>query len=132
MKKISLFQLGILLSIIAVVWLAYSFSEAEKTLQSFTIERQQTVEMKIELNESGIGYYKTFIPNFDKSEIFVQILDPTNSILEDKKIQTKLAVNYFDFKKTGEYKIKITNVSEDSIITEIEFGDSNESELQHP
>ena len=132
MKKLSLFQLGSLLSVIAVVWLAYSFSEAEKTFQSFTIEAQQSVDMEIELKDSGIGFYQTYMPNFDRNEVFIQILGPADSILVDKKIQTKLAVNYFDFKKGGEYTIKLTNLSNNQLNIEIEFGDSNESELQNP
>ena len=67
--------------------------------------------------------------NLLDEEIFVQILDPNENVIQEQIIQTKMSVGYFDFDKNGEYTIKITNISKNSIDIEIEFGNTNSQKM---
>jgi len=53
-------------------------------------------------------------------------------MIVDKKIETKKAVNYFDFNDTGIYIMKLTNLSTNSILVESEIGNVNDSGIRNP
>jgi len=132
LNKLSLFKIGLILTIIGAVWLGVVFWQAEKVSESYNLEPAQTVTLDIMLQNSGIAFYKIFIPNFVGDSVFIQILDSNENILEDKQIETKLAVNYFNFDYSGKYTLKATNLSEDVKIIEVEFGDMNITEMRIP
>jgi hypothetical protein len=127
-----MFKVGLILTIIGTVWLGVVFWQTEKVSESFNLEPAQTITLDIMLQDSGIAFYKIFIPNFAADAVFVQILDSNENILEDKRIETKMAVNYIDFDYSGKYTLKATNLSEDTKIIEIEFGDMNITEMRIP
>jgi hypothetical protein len=127
-----MFKVGLILTIIGTVWLGVVFWQTEKVSESFNLEPAQTITLDIMLQDSGIAFYKIFIPNFAGDAVFVQILDSNENILEDKRIETKMAVNYIDFDYSGKYTLKATNLSEDTKIIEIEFGDMNITEMRIP
>lgn len=132
MRYITIFKIGLALIVLGIVWVGFSFSNAEKVSQSFHLEKEQTEVMEIALQNNGMGYYKTFITEFSKNPIFIQVLSPTGNVIEDKKIETKMAVNYFKYDKGGEYTLKITNISNTPVSVNLEFGDTNLSELRLP
>jgi hypothetical protein len=132
LKKLSMFKFGLFLSIIGAVWLGVVFWQAEKVSESFNLEPAQTVTLDIMLPGSGIAFYKIFIPDFTGDALFVQILDSNENILVDKRIETKMAVNYFDFDYGGKYTLKATNLSKDTKIIEVEVGDMNITEMRIP
>jgi hypothetical protein len=132
LKKLSLFKLGLVLAIIGAVWIGIVFLKAEKVFESYDLKPAQTITLDVQLQDVGIGFYRIFIPDFAGDVLFVQILDPNGNILADKRIETKMAVNYFDFEYDGKYVLKATNLSEDSKIVEIEFGDTNSTEMKIP
>lgn len=127
-----MFKIGLILTIIGAVWLGVIFWQTEKISESFNLEPAQTVTLDIMLQDSGIAFYKIFMPDFAGDAVFVQILDSNENILVDKRIETKMAVNYFDFDYSGKYTLKATNLSEDTKIIEIEFGDMNITEMRIP
>ena len=108
------------------------FLEAEKVFESYDLSPSQTIILDVQLQDAGIGFYRILIPDFAGDALFVQILDPNGNILADKRIETKMAVNYFDFEYDGKYVLKATNLSENLKIVEIEFGDTNSSEMRIP
>ena len=108
------------------------FFEADKVFESYDLNPSQTITLDVQLQDSGVGFYRILIPDFAGDALFVQILDSNGNILADKRIETKMAVNYFDFKYNGKYILKATNLSEDLKIVEIEFGDTNSSEMRIP
>ena len=69
------------------------------------------------------------MPEFAGEEIFVQILDTKENVIAEQMVQTKLSVGYFDFNEDGEYTIKITNIAENSIDVQIEFGNTNSQKM---
>ena len=131
MKKPSLFKIGLILSIIGVVFVGYGFYEGEKISQTFLLDTKQTESLDLRLQDSGIGFYKISIPNLGDS-VFIQIVDSRHTVLADKKIETKTAVNYFDFENSDVYTIKVTNLSDHQISVQIEFGDTNLSQIRYP
>ncbi len=131
MKKPSLFKIGLILSIICVVFIGYGFYEGEKISQTFLLDTEQTESLDLRLQDSGIGFYKISVPDLGDS-VFIQIVDSQHNVLADKKIETKTAVNYFDFENSNVYTLKVTNLSDHQISVEIEFGDTNLSQIRYP
>lgn len=130
--KLSLFHIGLLVSMVGIAFCAYFFIDAEKSNTSFTLDAAQTKSTDIYLQPNDIGFYKVYTPNFKGDAVFIQILDPLNNIITDKKIETKMAINYFDIIKDGSYEIKATNLSQNSIYLEIEFGQTNSKQINYP
>ncbi len=128
--KFSLFKIGLILTILGVIWIAYTFSENQKISQSWTLDTSQTKILGVDLIGEDIGFYKISLPSLEDS-VFVQIQNSKGSIIADKKIETKSAVNYFDFRDSGVYTIKVTNLSENSLIVDVEFGQTNVSEIRY-
>jgi hypothetical protein len=62
----------------------------------------------------------------------VQILDQNQNIISDEIVETKMSVGYFDFEEGGTYVAKITNISNEQINLEVEFGDTNGREMIMP
>ncbi len=131
MKKPSLFKIGLILSVIGVVFVGYGFSEGEKIAQTFLLDTEQTESLDLRLQDSGIGFYKISVPDLGDS-VFIQIVDSQHNVLADKKIETKTAVNYFDFENSNVYTLKVTNISDHQISVQIEFGDINLSQIRYP
>lgn len=131
MKRPSLFQIGLILSVIGVFWIGFVFYDGEKISQNFYLNFEQTKSFDLKLQNSGIGFYKISVPNLGDF-VFIQIIDSDGNIITDKKIGTKTAVNYFDFVNSGVYTVKITNISEHPILVDLEFGNTNVSEIRIP
>ena len=131
MKTPSLFKIGLILSVIGIVFVGYGFSEGEKISQTFLLDTKQTNSIDLRLQDSGIGFYKISIPDLGDS-VFVQIADSQNNVLADKKIETKTAVNYFGFENSDVYTLKVTNLSDHQISVQIEFGDTSASQIRYP
>jgi hypothetical protein len=130
-KKPSLFKIGLILSIICIVFVGYGFYEGEKISQTFLLDTEQTESLDLRLQDSGIGFYKISVPDLGDS-VFIQIVDSQHNVLADKKIETKTAINYFDFENSNVYTLKVTNLSDHQISVQIEFGDINLSQIRYP
>ena len=131
MKRPSFFKIGLILSIISVIWIGFAFLDSEKISQSFHLSTAQTLSFDLELKNQGIGFYKISMQN-SKDSVMIQILDSRENIIADKKIETKMAVNFFDFQYSGVHTIKITNLSDHSIPIIVEFGNTNVSNMTNP
>ena len=128
--KLSLFKIGLILTVLGVILSAYTFSENHKISQSLTLDTTQTKTLDVDLIGEDIGFYKISLPSLGDS-VFVQIQNSKESVITDKKIETKSAVNYFDFRDSDIYTIKVTNLSENSLIVDVEFGQTNVSEMKY-
>ena len=54
------------------------------------------------------------------------------NVIKEQKINTKFLVSYFDFNKDGTYTIKVSNISENQVNVQIEFGDTNSQKMIVP
>ena len=127
--KVSFFKLGLGLIIIGSIWISFTFSEHEKTQEMTFLKQSDSVKLNLEFTGSDIGYYKIYMPEFEGDEVFVQIRDNKDNVIQEEKIQTKMSVGYFDFKEDGIYTIKIINISKDQIQIQIEFGNTNSQKM---
>ena len=64
--------------------------------------------------------------------IYTKIHDPQGNVIFDKKIETKMRIDYFKIKENGTYTIEIKNLSEHSLETDLGFGFFNTFELIIP
>ena len=127
--KISPFKIGLVLVIIGMVGVSLIFNETEKTHDSVLLKESNSFKTKSEFIGSDIGYYKFYMPEFSGEEIFVQILDTKDNIIQEQKVQTKMSVGYFDFSENGIYTLKVTNISKNLINLQIEFGNTNSQKM---
>ena len=128
MKNVAM-KVGLIMVVIGTIWTSFIFNETEKIHDSVLLKESNSFETKTELIDSDIGYYKFYMHEFSGNEIFVQVLDTKNNIIQEQKIQTKMSVGYFDFNENGTYTLKVSNISEDPIDIQIEFGDTNSQKM---
>ena len=127
--KISPFKIGLVLVIVGMVWTAFIFDETEKKYDSSILKESNSFEVKSQFFGIDIGYYKLYMPEFAGEEVFIQILDPKDNVIAEQIVKTKLSVAYFDFNEDGEYTIKITNIVQNQIDVQIEFGNTNSQKM---
>jgi len=127
--KVSPFKISLILVIIGMIWVSLIFNDTEKIHDSILLKQSNSIEVKSEFSGVGIGYYKLYMPEFAGEEVFVQILDTSDNVIEEQKIHTKMSVGYFDFSENGIYKVKITNISKNPINLQIEFGNTNSQKM---
>lgn len=127
--KASLFRIGLALVIVGIVWISLVFAEAEKTHVISTIKQAGSVEVKMEFSGTGIGFYRVHMPEFAGNEVFVQIRDPGNNVIQEQRVQTRMSVGYFEFGQDGRYSAILTNVSEDPVAVDAEIGETDSQEM---
>ncbi|MFQ5476917.1 MAG: hypothetical protein ACE5DT_07805 [Nitrosopumilus sp.] len=130
--KVSLFKIGLVLVVVGVIWISIVFAEAEKIQEQTTLKQSRSFETKSEFTGAGIGFYKVYMPEFSGQEVFVQILDVKDNVIQEQIIQTKMSVGYFDFSEDGTYTVKVTNLAKSQVDLEIEFGDTNSKNMTPP
>ena len=130
--NLTLFKLGLVVTVIGILWTGFEFSNGEKISKNFNLFEKQTDTLDIELLNSGIGFYKITVPEFERDSLFIQVLEPNENIIVDKKIETKMSVNFFEFKNDGSYFLKITNLSNKPVKLQVEFGDTNSLQMKIP
>tara|TARA_B110000014_G_scaffold160763_1_gene113299 strand:+ start:456 stop:947 length:492 start_codon:yes stop_codon:yes gene_type:complete len=130
--KISAFKVGLVLVVIGMIWVSVIFNETEKNHEETILKKSNSVESKLEFSGVDIGYYKVYMPEFTNENVFVQILDKNLNVIQEQKVNTKFSVAYFDFDEDGVYTIKISNISENSINLQIEFGNTHSQKMVAP
>ncbi len=130
--KISPLKIALVLVVIGMIWVSVIFNETEKNHEKILLEKSNSIESKLEFSGIGIGYYKIYMPEFENENVFVQVLDKNSNIIHEQKVNTKFSVAYFDFVKDGVYTIKVSNISENAINLQIEFGDTHSQKMQAP
>ena len=128
--KPTLFKISIGLMVVGMTWLGFLMMNSHNMTEDFVLNIAQTGAIEISLNDD-IGFYKVGLPELGNSA-FVQILDPNGNIISDKKLETKLAINYFDITQNGIYTLKITNISDISLPIEIQIGQIDTNEFRYP
>ena len=115
--------------VIGAVWISLVFGETEKIHDEVFLKQSNSFELETEFYGEEIGYFKVYMPEFSGEEVFVQILDTKENVIQEQKIQTKMSVGYFDYTEDGSYSVKVTNISKNPVKLLIEFGDTNSKEM---
>ncbi len=127
--KVSLLKLGLGLTIIGIIWISFIFAETEKIQDAILLKQSNSFELKLEFTGTDIGFYRVLMPEFSGEEIFLQILDTKDNVIQEQNIHTKMSVGYFDFNEDGTHTIKVTNISKNQINVQIEFGNTNSLQM---
>ena len=112
-----------------MIWISFVFLQGDRISEEIVLKSSDSHDVELSFVGKGVGYYKIFIPQFARDQIFVQILDKNLNVMSEKSVQTKMSVGYFDFEKSGTYSIKITNPTEKQINLQVEFGDANSENM---
>ena len=127
--KISLLKLGLGLTIIGIIWISFIFVETEKIHDTILLKQSNSFELKLQFTGADIGFYRVYMPEFSGEEVFLQILDTKDNVIQEQNIHTKMSVGYFDFNENGTHTIKVTNISKNQINLQIEFGNTNSLQM---
>jgi len=127
--KVSLFKLGLGLTIIGIIWISFIFVETEKTYDTILLKQSDSFELNSEFEGVDIGFYRVYMPEFAGEEVFVQILDTKDNVIQEEQVQTKMSVGYFDFNEDGTHTVKVTNISKNQINLQVEFGNTNSQQM---
>ncbi|KFM17524.1 hypothetical protein SCCGRSA3_00362 [Marine Group I thaumarchaeote SCGC RSA3] len=130
--KVSLFKIGLVLVIVGMVWISVIFADTQKIQEQATLKQSSSFEIKSQFTGTDIGFYKVYMPEFSGQEVFVQILDVKDNVIQEQIIQTKMSVGYFDFSEDGTYTVKVANLAKSQVDLEIEFGDTNSKNMTSP
>ena len=112
-----------------MVWTALIFDESEKVFDTVLLKENRSFELKSEFVGEDIGFYKIHMTEFTGEEIFIQILDTKDNVIQEEKIQTRMSVGYFNFDEDGTYKVKVTNISKTPVDLQLEFGNTNSKKM---
>lgn len=121
-----------MLSAIGMIWISFVFLQGDRISEEIVLKPISSYDMEMNFDGKGIGYYKVFMPEFARDQVFVQILDNNLNIISEESIQTKMSVGYFDFEKSGTYTVKITNPSENQVDLQFELGDASSETMIPP
>jgi hypothetical protein len=132
MRKLTSFKIGLSLMVIGSIWVALAFSTTEKISQDLSIGTKESINLYLDLKDKGLGFYKIIIPSYSKETLLVKVLDPQGNMIDLKRIETKMSVNYFEFNYAGRYTLEITNLSENPIQIDAEFGNTKAAEFTFP
>ncbi len=127
--KVSLLKLGLGLTIVGIIWISFIFVETEKTNDIILLKQSDSFELTSEFTGVDIGFYRVYMPEFTGEEVFVQILDTKDNLIQEEKIHTKMSVGYFDFNEDGTHTVKVTNISKNQINLQVEFGNTNSLQM---
>ncbi len=122
-------KLGLGLTIIGIIWISFIFVETEKIQDTILLKQSNSFELKLEFTGADIGFYRIYMPEFSGEEVFLQILDTKDNVIQEEEIHTKMSVGYFDFNEDGTHTVKITNISKNQINLQVEFGNTNSLQM---
>ena len=114
-----------------IISLSIIFFEGDRISEEFLLKSADSKQFKLNFKGNDIGYYKIFMPEFAGSGVFVQILDQNFNVVSDGVVETKMSVGYFDYQE-GQYLAKITNISDQNMNLELEFGETNSQQMIIP
>lgn len=126
------FIIGVFVLIGGLIWTWLVFYDGINESGATILDFQESKSFEIELTGKGIAYYKIANMNYNQNVLFVQVLDPSNNIIAEQKIHTKMSVNYFDYDAYDNYVIRITNLSEQKTEFTLEYGKTNDDKLIFP
>lgn len=122
--SLSAFKIGMILVVLGSIWTVGVFSNSIKESKNIILDRLDSSRISIDLNGNGLGFY-IISSNQYNNILLAKILDSQENYIEMKRITNKLTVNYFQFDRTGEYTLEITNFGDKSVEITTEIGDTD-------
>jgi hypothetical protein len=120
---LSVFRIGVILVLIGAVWTGIVFSGTTKESKNIILDRLDSSRISVDLNGNGLGFYIISSNAYD-NVLLAKILDSQGNYIEMKRITNKLTVNYFQFDRTGEFTLELTNFADKPVELTTEIGDT--------
>ena len=120
---LSVFRIGVILVLIGAVWTGIVFSGTIKESKNIILDRLDSTRISADLSGNGLGYYIISSNTYD-NVLLAKILDSQGNYIEMKRITNKLTVNYFQFDRTGEFTLEITNFGDKPVELTTEIGNT--------
>jgi hypothetical protein len=120
---LSVFRIGVILVLIGAVWTGIVFSGTIKESKNIILDRLDSSRMSVDLNGNGLGFYIISSNTYDNI-LLAKILDSQGNYIDMKRITNKLTVNYFQFDRTGEFTLELTNFADKPVELTTEIGDT--------
>ena len=120
---LSVFRLGIILVLIGAVWTGIVFSGTIRESKNIILDRLDSTRISVDLSGNGLGFYIISSNTYD-NVLLAKILDSQGNYIDMKRITNKLTVNYFQFDRTGEFTLEITNFSDKPVEITTEIGNT--------
>jgi hypothetical protein len=120
---LSAFRVGIIFVLIGAVWTGIVFSGTIKESKNIILDRLDSTRISVDLNGNGLGYYVISSNAYDNI-LLAKILDSQGNYIEMKRITNKITVNYFQFDRTGEFTLEITNFADKPVELTAEIGNT--------
>ena len=132
MRVISALNFGVMLFLVGIAGIVFVNASSDEGKEIIELRDTYIIDEFPIIESQDAGFYKITINNFDGNNIFVHIFDSKQNIIHDKKIETKVSVNYFEIDSNEEYKIVLTNLSERKTELIFEYGNLNYSKIILP
>ena len=120
---LSIFRIGIILVLIGAVWTGIIFSGTIKESKNVILDRLDSARISADLSGSGLGFYIVSSNTYD-NVLLAKILDSQGDYIDMKRITNKVTVNYFQFDRTGEFTLEVTNFSDKPVEITTEIGNT--------
>lgn len=120
---LSAFRIGIIFVLIGATGTGIVFSGTVKESKNVILDRLDSTRISVDLNGKGLGYYIISSNAYD-NVLLAKILDSQENYIEMKRITNKLTMNYFQFDRTGEFTLEITNFTDKPVELTMEIGDT--------
>ncbi len=120
---LSVFRVGIIFVVIGAIWTGIVFSNTAKESKNIILDRLDSDRISVDLNGNGLGFY-IISTNGYNNVLLAKILDSQGNYIDMKRITNKLTVNYFQFDKTGEFTLEVTNFADKPGELTMEIGDT--------
>lgn len=129
--KITLFRIGLALTLLGSIWLAMVFSDATKSFESSLLGSSESGTNAVTLNGNGIGFYLISSDSY-QNNLVAKIVDSHGNYLDIKKITNKITVNYFLFEHGDTITLEVTNLSQNPVHVSTTIGDTRSAENTIP
>jgi len=122
--SLSIFRIGMILVLIGALWTGIVFSGTIKESKNIILDRLDSARISADLSGNGLGFYIISSNTYD-NVLLAKILDSQGNYIDMKRITNKLTVNYFQFDRTGEFTLEITNFSDKPVEITTEIGNTS-------
>jgi hypothetical protein len=120
---LSAFRIGMILVLVGAIWTGIVFSGTIKESKNMILDRLDSARISVDLGGNGLGFYIISSNTYD-NVLLAKILDSQGNYIEMKRITNKLTVNYFQFDRTGEVTLEITNFADKPVELTTEIGNT--------
>lgn len=127
---IRVFKIGLAIMAVGSVWMSVLFLYGDSVQHEVALGVQQSGSFEVDLDHDGLVFYSVGLADIGDL-VFVQIIDSDNNIIEDRRIETRLVVNYFEI-DDDTHTVRITNIGDGSTVVSVLVGSLDVDNITYP